>query len=66
MTTQTDTFVTLKGTSTRTTQADFGKTSILLAIALGLSLFFAVGLAQSSHLHNAAHDSRHSMGFPCH
>ena len=36
------------------------------AMAFGLLLVFGVGLAHSDKLHNAAHDTRHSIGFPCH
>lgn len=36
------------------------------ALALGLFLTFTTGFAGSSTLHNAAHDTRHSVGFPCH
>ena len=38
----------------------------LSAIAFGMLLVFGVGLAQADKLHNAAHDTRHSIGFPCH
>lgn len=37
-----------------------------LALLLGGFLTFGVGLAGADELHNAAHDWRHSMGFPCH
>lgn len=37
-----------------------------LALFLGSVLTFGTGLAGSSTVHNAAHDWRHSMGFPCH
>ena len=33
---------------------------------LGLFVVLFGGLAQSEAVHNAAHDYRHSMGFPCH
>jgi cobalt transporter subunit CbtB len=33
---------------------------------LGSFLVFGVGLAQDGRLHNAAHDTRHAIGFPCH
>ena len=33
---------------------------------LGVFLIWGVGFAQSETLHNAAHDSRHSIAFPCH
>jgi cobalt transporter subunit CbtB len=36
------------------------------AFILGLALIFLVGFAQPSVLHNAAHDSRHALAFPCH
>ena len=38
----------------------------LLAAALGLALIYGAGFAQTAQLHNAAHDGRHSAGFPCH
>ena len=36
------------------------------AVLLGLLLLFGAGFAQSQSFHDAAHDVRHSMGFPCH
>jgi cobalt transporter subunit CbtB len=33
---------------------------------LGSFLVFGTGLAQDGRLHNAAHDTRHAIGFPCH
>ena len=38
----------------------------LLAAALGLALLAGSGFAQMPALHNAAHDTRHANGFPCH
>jgi cobalt transporter subunit CbtB len=38
----------------------------LMAFTLGMALVSAVGFAQPELLHNAAHDWRHSMNFPCH
>lgn len=38
----------------------------LLALALGLVLLVGTGFAGDYLLHNGAHDTRHSMGFPCH
>ena len=38
----------------------------LLAAALGLALIYGAGFAETSQLHNAAHDGRHSASFPCH
>jgi cobalt transporter subunit CbtB len=36
------------------------------AMVFGGFLVFGVGLAHADKLHNAAHDTRHSIGFPCH
>lgn len=33
---------------------------------LGLFILYGVGFAHSETIHNAAHDSRHSVAFPCH
>lgn len=38
----------------------------VLAGILGCTIVFAMGFAETSALHNAAHDGRHSAGFPCH
>ncbi len=38
----------------------------LVALLFGGFLIFGVGIAQSSTLHNAAHDGRHALTFPCH
>jgi len=37
-----------------------------LAFALGVVLVFGTGFASPDALHNAAHDSRHAISFPCH
>ncbi len=41
-------------------------TQALLAALLGLVLIWGVGFSHISVFHNAAHDTRHSNGFPCH
>jgi cobalt transporter subunit CbtB len=38
----------------------------MAALMLGSFLVWGVGLAHSQALHDAAHDTRHSYGFPCH
>ncbi|MCJ8148718.1 CbtB-domain containing protein [Shinella sp. H4-D48] len=38
----------------------------VLALLLGGFLVFGAGLANSAVLHDTAHDTRHSYGFPCH
>lgn len=37
-----------------------------LALFLGLVMLVGTGFAGDYRLHNGAHDTRHSMGFPCH
>ncbi|HEY7750276.1 MAG TPA: CbtB domain-containing protein [Aestuariivirgaceae bacterium] len=38
----------------------------LLIMACGILLLAGAGFAGSDFLHNAAHDTRHAIGFPCH
>lgn len=38
----------------------------LMALALGLVIVAFVGFSHIDVVHNAAHDLRHSNGFPCH
>jgi cobalt transporter subunit CbtB len=38
----------------------------VICLLLGSFLVVGTGLAQSETLHNAAHDTRHAIGFPCH
>ncbi|MDI7860333.1 CbtB-domain containing protein [Rhizobiaceae bacterium n13] len=43
------------------------KTLALLALGLfGALLIGGVGFAGTPTIHDAAHDVRHTMGFPCH
>jgi cobalt transporter subunit CbtB len=36
------------------------------AVLLGVFFVWGAGLASADVLHDAAHDTRHSFGFPCH
>ena len=38
----------------------------VIAVLLGFFILYGVGFAAIPDLHNAAHDARHSLGFPCH
>lgn len=38
----------------------------ILAAFLGVFMIWGVGFSTISAVHNAAHDVRHSTGFPCH
>ena len=40
--------------------------SIFATALLGLFIVGGVGFSRIMAVHNAAHDYRHSMGFPCH
>lgn len=36
------------------------------AFLLGSILLYGAGFVNTAAVHNAAHDARHSQGFPCH
>ena len=62
-----------EGTEKRMTAQTHSRVSIptnLVAIAfcafIGLAIVGIAGHAQTSGLHDAAHDTRHAAGFPCH
>jgi cobalt transporter subunit CbtB len=38
----------------------------LVAFALGVMLVYCTGFSYSDAAHNAAHDTRHTLSFPCH
>ncbi len=38
----------------------------VLAIVMGIALLYGAGFAQPQTFHDAAHDSRHALSFPCH
>ncbi len=37
-----------------------------ICVFLGAVMVFAAGFSHVSVAHNAAHDTRHAIGFPCH
>jgi len=39
---------------------------IFMAMLLGIFIVGGVGFSHIEAVHNAAHDYRHSMSFPCH
>jgi len=39
---------------------------LVSAFLLGAVVLYAAGFVSTSAVHNAAHDMRHSQGFPCH
>jgi len=55
---------------TTLTQTYTGTRSDIMALGLaalaGILLLATAGFAQASIAHNAAHDARHAVAFPCH
>lgn len=37
-----------------------------MALLLGTFMLLGIGFAHSEVVHNAAHDTRHALTFPCH
>jgi cobalt transporter subunit CbtB len=59
----------MTATTQQTAAISVGSTKKLIAaFALlgGLGVVFLTGFASSDTVHNVAHDTRHSMAFPCH
>lgn len=48
------------------TSADTGLLPIVSAIAVGVFLIYFTGFAQAAQYHDTAHDTRHTLAFPCH
>ena len=38
----------------------------LALLFLGMGLVFITGFSHIDNVHNAAHDTRHALSFPCH
>lgn len=61
-----------QGSTTATLRAATVATTIskplqlVAAFLLGAVILYGAGFVQTSTAHNAAHDMRHSTGFPCH
>ena len=55
---------------TTLTQSKAQTSTAILAIAvcafIGLAIISVAGHVQASAVHDAAHDTRHATGFPCH
>jgi cobalt transporter subunit CbtB len=56
--------------TTQATTRIKSRTSVLAqnlgALTFGILILYVVGFAPLQAAHNAAHDVRHSMAFPCH
>ncbi len=57
--------ISVTGTSAVSTRTSTLTAALFLAL-FGAGLIYGVGFAGADILHNAAHDVRHSNGFPCH
>jgi len=48
-------------------QKEISKSKVaLMSVSVGLLLVYLIGLSHPMAIHNAAHDVRHTMSFPCH
>lgn len=60
----------LKMNTTQTTSQTAARSSALMqaifVTLIGATVVFVAGFAHSQTLHDAAHDMRHTTGFPCH
>ena len=43
-----------------------GLVQLAAALSLGVVILYGAGFVQTPAVHSAAHDMRHSAGFPCH
>ena len=53
-------------TSANTKVSASSATQLIAALTLGVVMLAGVGFANLSIAHNAAHDARHALAFPCH
>lgn len=44
----------------------FDRLPALGVLLIGLVVLYAAGFSSMPRAHNAAHDTRHASGFPCH
>jgi cobalt transporter subunit CbtB len=61
----------MKMTTASTAKAASGgavgvRTLAIVTFLLGAGLVYLTGFSHSTTLHNAAHDPRHALAFPCH
>jgi cobalt transporter subunit CbtB len=62
----TEVVMAVSSTSSVTLSANDRLVAGVFALLIGAFLVFGAGLANSAVLHDTAHDTRHSYGFPCH
>ncbi len=54
------------GSATLRTDRLSAAAAAAVAALFGFFIVYGVGFAAVPAVHNAAHDARHSLGFPCH
>lgn len=57
--------ITTSTVQTQSAAAEKTRAAIVAAL-VGAALFFVAGFAPATQIHNAAHDTRHSLGYICH
>jgi cobalt transporter subunit CbtB len=60
---QTSAVLSTASTRVRTVDLPWPALGVLM---IGLVILYSVGLSNFTRAHNAAHDTRHATGFPCH
>lgn len=58
--------ISTEATSTKSLGASNTLLQSGLALVFGAVVLFAVGFMPMNAAHNAAHDTRHALAFPCH
>lgn len=57
---------TVRGATASSTWVIGERLPALFVLAFGLVILYSVGFSPFTRAHNAAHDTRHANGFPCH
>ncbi|MFY1664070.1 CbtB domain-containing protein [Pseudomonas sp. Pseu.R1] len=58
--------VSTTSSTTSATQTTRRVLSACFAVSMGAVLLYFAGFSSMPALHNTAHDTRHTIGFPCH
>lgn len=63
---QTNPVVAIRSSAVRFITRQSTTVQIFAAMLLGMLMLYGVGFASIDLAHNAAHDGRHAVAFPCH
>ncbi len=58
--------MTTQTVSTERASVDMGFLPIISAVILGVGILYFTGFAEAAQFHDSAHDTRHTLAFPCH